>query len=111
MVAVFHQELADEEHQNETGQHNSKGGKETAQDAPTGRITSIDDCCIADVCRAVDADRPWGALADGYNVSELSHRHLMIMPHDLTLYHGEHGISPTEAEKPDEEESPEELNQ
>ena len=109
MAPVFHQELADKKHKDEARQHNRKSGKKAPQDAPIRRVTGIDQSRVTNVCGAVDADWSGGALADGNNIGELSHRHPMIMPDDLALYHRNHGISPTETEKADKEECPKEL--
>ena len=109
MVAILHEELADEQHQDEARQHDGKRGKEAAQDAPVRRIAGIDKGSVAHVCRTIDADGTGSTLADGDNIGELSHRHPMIMSNHLALYHRKHSITSTEAEKPDEEESPEEL--
>ena len=109
MVAVSHEELADEQHQYETRKHNREGGKKAAQNTPIGCIAGIDNRCIANVCCAIDTNRARSTLADGNNIGELSHLHPMIMSYHLTLYHRKHGIAPTKAEKPDKEKGSEEL--
>jgi hypothetical protein len=111
MVAVLHQELADEQHQDKAWQHDREGGQKASEDTPGRGITGIDKGCVAHIRGRVDADGPWSALTDSDYVRELPHRHPMIMPHDFALYHGYHGISPAETEEADEEEGPEELYQ
>ena len=109
MIPVFHQELTDEQHQDEARKHNCEGGKEASQDAPSRRVTRIDQSRVADIRGRVDADGSRSALADCHDVRELPHRHPMIMSHDLSLNHRKHRIPPTKTEKTDKEEGPKEL--
>ena len=109
MIPVFHEKLADEQHQNETRKHDCKGCNKASQNAPGWRITRVDEGRIADISGRVDADGSRSALADSHYVRELSHCHPMIMSHDLALNHRNHGISPAKTEKSDKEEGPEKL--
>ena len=70
---------------------------------------SVDDSGIAYVGSGVDAYGAGCHLRHGDDIRELTHRHPMVIRHDLTLNHGDHGISAAEAEEADEEEGVEEL--
>ena len=109
MIPVFHEKLADEQHQNETWKHDCKGCNKASQNAPSWRITRVNEGRIANISGRVDADGSRSALTDSHYVRELPHCHPMIMPYDLALYHRKHGIPPAESEETDKEEGPEKL--
>ena len=109
MIVIAEQELADEKHKDEAGQHHGEGGCQAAHDAPCVAVARIDHAAVTHIGGAVDADGARRALADGHDVGELAGADPMVVVHNLGLYHGNHGIAPTKAKQTDEEECPEEF--
>ena len=80
-VAIVSKSLkasGDNEAKNEGGKHHCGRCEERAEDAPTRDG-------VADVGSAVDPDRSWGYLADGYNVGELLVREPVVLVDHFVL--------------------------
>lgn len=107
--SIFHQELADEEHEDEGGEDDGEGGCEAAQDGPGVPVAGVGDAGVAHIGGGVDADGSGRHLADCDNVGELSHSEPVVSVDDFALYHGNHGVAAAEAEESDFEEAVEEF--
>ena len=107
VVAVAQKELAQQEHEDEAGEHHSEGGDETAQHSPPVFVAGIGKAGVAHKSGTVDAYGTRGALADGYDVGELSGSEPVMVGDHFALDHGEHGVTAPESEEPNLEEGPE----
>lgn len=107
MILVFHQELANSQHQDEAWEYYGKGGYETAKNSPIWLVACIYNGAVAYICSAVYSYWPWSTLADCYDVGELSHCHPVVIANNFTLDHGDHSVSTSEAKETNLEECPE----
>ena len=97
-VHIFIQHFADKNHQNQRGENQGKGCHGTSEYGHHAAHACIVHSGIAAIGSSVDADRSWCHLRDGNDISELLHRHPMILRYHLSLNQGYHGIATSESE-------------
>ena len=72
LLAVLQKKTADDNHQYERGQYDSKSGNQAAEQAKNRRISGFGDRRESYVCGCIDADGTRGHLTDGHNVGKFT---------------------------------------
>ena len=108
-VHVFHEHLANENHQHQRGQHQSEGGRCRPQHGHGVAVAGIVNGGVAAVGGRVNADWAGGHLRDGHDVGELCRREPVVVHHRLGLYERKHAVAAAESEQTYLEECIEQL--
>ncbi len=108
---VFHEHLADENHQNKRRQHQREGGGEGAEHGHRRAVAGVENGGVAAVGGRVDAHGAGRHLADGHDVGELCRGHPVPVVHHLALNKREHAVAAAKSEQPDFKKGDEEIEE
>ena len=101
VVLEFDKIIGDAQYQQEGGQANGEGRQARAEDGHRRRISRVVNRRVADVGRAVDANRPRRHLRDGDDVGKFLEGYPAVAIDHVGLDKRQHGVAPAETEDAD----------